>query len=149
MIMKHEGDIMLIETLKAANMEALKNRDKEKRAVLSVLINKYNLLSIELQAKGKQITDADLLILIQKSLKELEDEKAGYESVHNEEKVTAILYQMDILKGYLPKMLSEEEIRAEIQSLEDTSIPSIMKHFKEKYPGQVDMGLVNKIARSL
>lgn len=149
MINEHEGEIMLIETLKAANMEALKNRDKEKRAILSVLINKYNLLSIELQAKGKTIADSDLLTLIQKSLKELEDEKAGFESVHNEEKVTAIIYQMEVLKKYLPKMLSEEEIRAEIQSLDDISIPTIMKHFKEKFPGQVDMGLVNRIARSL
>ena len=46
-------------------------------------------------------------------------------------------------------MLSEDEIRKEIDSLEDKSIPSIMKHFKVNFQGKVDMALVNKIAKSI
>jgi len=45
-------------------------------------------------------------------------------------------------------MLSEDEIRNEIEKLTDKSIPSIMKHFKANFNGKVDMGLVNKIART-
>ena len=46
-------------------------------------------------------------------------------------------------------MLSEEEIIAIINTLPDKTMPTIMKHFKSEYAGKVDMGVVNKIARSL
>ena len=46
-------------------------------------------------------------------------------------------------------MMSEDEIKNIILSLEDKSIPNVMKHFKANYAGKVDMGLVNKIARSI
>ena len=44
---------------------------------------------------------------------------------------------------------SEDEIRAIINTLEDKSIPSVMKHFKANYQGQVDNSLVSKIAREM
>ena len=43
--------------------------------------------------------------------------------------------------------MSEEEIRKVIDSLEDKSIPAVMKHFKMNYDGKADMSLVSKIAR--
>ena len=43
--------------------------------------------------------------------------------------------------------LSEDEIKDIIASMEDKSMPSVMKHFKANYAGKVDMSLVNKIAR--
>lgn len=149
MILHAEGDCMLIDELKKANMEALKSHNKEARSILSVVINKYNLAKIELSTKGKEITDADLLSIIQKVIKELEDECAGYQSVNNEERVKGITAQMETIQAYLPKMLTEDEIKEEILKLEDRSIPSVMKHFKENFAGKVDMGLVNRIARSI
>ncbi|CDD92181.1 gatB/Yqey domain protein [Coprobacillus sp. CAG:826] len=140
---------MLIDELKKANMEALKSKNKNVRAILSVVINKYNLAKIELSTKGKEIADADLLGIIQKTIKELEDERAGYLSVNNTQRVEEIDEQMKTIQSYLPKMLTEEEIKNEILSLEDRSIPSVMKHFKENFAGKVDMGLVNRIARSI
>ena len=140
---------MLIDELKKANMEALKSKNKNVRAILSVVINKYNLAKIELSTKGKEIADADLLGIIQKTIKELEDERAGYLSVNNTQRVEEIDEQMKTIQSYLPKMLTEKEIKNEILSLEDRSIPSVMKHFKENFAGKVDMGLVNRIARSI
>ena len=140
---------MLIDELKKANMEALKSKNKNVRAILSVVIKKYNLAKIELSTKGKEIADADLLGIIQKTIKELEDERAGYLSVNNTQRVEEIDEQMKTIQSYLPKMLTEEEIKNEILSLEDRSIPSVMKHFKENFAGKVDMGLVNRIARSI
>ncbi len=102
---------MLIDELKKANMEALKSKNKNVRAILSVVINKYNLAKIELSTKGKEIADADLLGIIQKTIKELEDERAGYLSVNNTQRVEEIDEQMKTIQSYLPKMLTEEEIQ--------------------------------------
>ncbi len=140
---------MLIDQIKSANIEALKAKDTVARGVLSVVMNKYKLQEVELKSSGKEIGDKELLAIIQKTLKELADEKEGYLKVNNQERAANIARQEEILNAYLPKQLSEEEIRNIISSLEDKSVPSVMKHFKANYAGQVDMSLVNSVLRSL
>ena len=140
---------MLIDELLKANMEALKSKDKDAREILSIVISKYKAQGIELRAKGKEIQDADLVSIISKTLKELDDSQSEYRSVNNVEKVNALENQKKIISSYLPQMLSEDEIKDIIMSLEDKSIPAVMKHFKEKYAGKVEMGLVSKVARTL
>ena len=138
---------MLINELEKANIEALKNKDKTARAVLSVVINKYRVNAIELKAQGKEATDNDLVRVINKVVKELDEEKAGYEKLGRVEDVKNIESQKAIIEKYLPKLMSEDEIRKVIASLEDKSMPSVMKHFKANYDGKVNMSLVSKIAR--
>lgn len=140
---------MIIDELKKENITALKERDNAKRAVLSVVISRYKLLEIELKSAGKEICDNDLIKLITKVLKELEEEKEGYKKVNNLEQVKSIEIQEETISKYLPKMMSNEEIINEINKLEDKSIPSIMKYFKANFEGKCDMGLVNKIARTV
>jgi len=138
---------MLINELEKANIEALKNKDKVARAVLSVVINKYKIQAIELKAAGKEATDAELIKIITKALKELEEEKEGYVKVNRLDDVKAVEEQVKVIEKYLPKMMSEEEIKNIIASLEDKSIPAVMRHFKMNYDGKCDMSLVSKIAR--
>lgn len=140
---------MLIDQIKKENMLALKEKNENKRAIYSVIINKYMLLGYEKKAKGEELTDDDLIKIISKTIKELEEEKASYLSVGREEKVKEIDEQMATISSYLPKMMSEEEIKAEILKLEDCSVPSVMKHFKTNFASKCDMGLVNKVLKSL
>ena len=46
-------------------------------------------------------------------------------------------------------MLSEEEIKAIILSLDDKSVPAVMKHFKSEYAGKVDMRLVGAVLKTI
>ena len=140
---------MLIDELKAANINAMKARDNTSRAVLSVVLTKYKLQEVELRSQGKEIGDKELLSIIQKVLKELADEKEGYLKVNNQERADNVARQEEVLSSYLPKQLSEQEIRDIINGLNDKSVPSVMKHFKANYAGQVDMSLVNSVLRSL
>lgn len=140
---------MLIDEIKKENLKALKEKNDNKRAIYSVIINKYMILGYEAKAYNKEIGDDDLIKIIQKTLKELEEEKESYLKANREDKVKDIETQIDTIKIYLPKMLSEEEIKNIILTLEDKSIPSVMKHFKQNYPSNCDMGLVNKVLKSL
>lgn len=138
---------MIIDDLQKANIEALKARDQVARAIYSVIIAKYKAAAIELKAQGKDATDADLVKIITKSIKELDEEKEGYEKAGRSEEVKNISTQKALIEKYLPKLMSEDEIRAIIAKLDDKSMPSVMKHFKMNFDGQVDMSLVSKIAR--
>ena len=139
---------MLIDEIKKANVEAMKARDNTAKGIYSIIMNKYMLLSIEKKQKGEEATDVDLITIISKTLKELTEEKESYLKVNNLEKANAIIHQEELISKYLPKMLTEEEIRKEISTLDDKSLPNVMKHFKTNFQGKVDMGLVSKIARS-
>jgi len=138
---------MLLQDLKKANMEYLKNKDSNARAIYSVLINKCMLLEINKREKGEELIDADIISLIQKTLKELEDEISNFEKVNNTSKVESLKGQMEYIKKFLPAMLNETEISSIIEGLADKSIPSVMRHFKSNYAGQCDMSLVSKLAK--
>ena len=138
---------MIIDELKTANVKALKEHDKNARAILSVVLSKYKLMEIELNSCGKEMSDLDTTKLLNKIIKELNEELEGYKKVGNIEQVKAIEEQSDLIKQYLPKMMSEKEVRDEIEKLPIKNIPSIMKHFKANFEGKVDMALVNAIAK--
>ena len=140
---------MLLAELQKANIQAMKNHDQNARAILSVVISRCKLFEVELRSKGKELTDEDVLGIIQKIIKELGDEKEGYIKTNNLERAKLIDEQAEIIKVYLPKQLTEKEILAEINKLEDKSIPSIMKHFKTNFAGKVDMSLVSRLARGI
>jgi len=134
--------------LKKNKMQALKEHDADKQSVLGVLIAGYQKTEIDKKVKGEEMTDADMVSLLNKVLKELEDEKKMYVDGNRLDEAASIDKQMLIIKSYLPLMMSEEEITKIIEGLADKSIKSVMVEFKTKYAGKVDMGLVSKVARS-
>lgn len=137
---------MLIDELKKAQMEALKTKDTLKRSVLQIVTGKVKLAEIEKRTKNEPITDDDVLLVINKVIKELDEEILAFKNANRTEKVEELTLQKQILEAYLPAKLTEEEIKEIINSLEDKSMPNIMKHFKLNYLGKCDMKLVNKLA---
>ena len=138
---------MLIDEIKKDNVQAMKDHDSVARAIFGVVMNKVLLNSIELKKDGKEQADSDVVQIIQKTIKELKEERENYIKVKNETEAENITKQIDIISKYLPKMMTEDEIKSVINSLEDKSIPSVMKHCKANYAGKVHMRLVSKIAR--
>lgn len=140
---------MIIDEIKKQNIEAIKSKDQTARAIYGIVINKYMLLNVEKRSKEQEVTDVDMVQILQKTIKELTDEGENYAKVGNTEEVANVNRQKEMLNAFLPKMLSEEEIKDIILKLDDKSIPSVMKHFKANYAGKCDMGLVQKVLKTL
>ena len=138
---------MIIDEINKSNIQAMKDHDSVARAIYAVVKNKILLASIEAKKDGKELVDADVVQILQKTIKELNEEKENYIKAGNVTESENIEKQKGLLEKFLPKMLTEDEIKAIIDQMEDKSIPSVMKKFKAEYAGKVDMGLVNKIAR--
>ena len=101
-------------------------------------------------SKGEKIGNRfpiEVVSLIQKTLKELEDESSNFEKVNNTAKVDSLKEQMGYIKNFLPAMLNEDEISSIIEGLSDKSMPSVMRHFKTNYAGKCDMSIVSKLAK--
>ena len=139
---------MIIDEIKKDNVQAMKDKNTLARAIYGVVMNKVLLANIEAKKDGKELTDTDVIQILQKTIKELTEEKENYVKAGNMAEAENIEKQKEILSKYLPQMMSEDEIRNIIANMEDKSIPSVMKHFKANYAGKVDMSLVNKIARN-
>ena len=138
---------MIIDEIKKDNVQAMKDKNTLARAIYGVVMNKVLLASIEAKKDGKELADSDVIQILQKTIKELTEEKENYIKAGNQAEANNIETQKGLIEKYLPQMMSEDEVKAVINSLEDKSLPNVMKHFKANYAGQVDMGLVNRLAR--
>ncbi len=135
---------MIVEQIKKASVAALKEKNENVRNISSVVLNKIKLAEIALRTQSKELTDSDIVSILIKTQKELEEERDNYLKVKNSERANLILGQIEFIKQFLPKMLTENEIEKIISELEDKSIPSVMRHFKMNYAGKCDMRLVQE-----
>lgn len=130
-------------------MLALKEHNTAKRSVMENVTGKALLLKIEKREKNEELTDDDVIKIIQKVIKELEEEKEAFSKAGREEKVAELNEQINLISVYLPKQLTDEEIINIINNQEDKSMPSIMKYFKLNYAGKVDMKKVSQIINNI
>lgn len=140
---------MILDEIKKANVQAMKDRNQNARAVYSVVMTKAMLETVKKREKNEELQDSDMVQILQKTIKELTDEKESFEKAGNATQAKLIEEQKEIISAYLPKMLDEEEIKEIILSLPDRTVPTVMKHFKQNYAGKVDMAKVNAVLRSL
>lgn len=139
---------MLIEEIKQANVEAMKNKDANMRSIYSVLINKHLQATINARTTGNDVGDEEMIKIIQKTIKELEEEAENYRKVNHTAEVEKIEAQKKAIEKYLPQMMSDAEIESVIAGLEDKSVPTVMRHFKANYGATCDMKRVSEILRT-
>ncbi len=142
---------MNIDFFKKEKVAMMKEKNKDAVSALNVVINKIMLATIEKRAKNEELSEGDVLSILQKTEKELIEEKSGFEKAGEAyaDKVASLDCQIKTVKSYLPQMMGKDEIKEIIMSLEDRSVPSVMRHFKANYNGKCDMKEVNEVLRSL
>lgn len=140
---------MIIEEIKRANIQAMRDRDSGARAIYSIVINKHLMATVDARTSGKDVDDGEVLRIVQKTIKELEEERDNYARVGHADEVEAIEYQKKLLEKYLPQMLTEDEIKDIIDTLDDKTVPSVMRHFKSNYNGFCDMKVVSNVLKNM
>lgn len=67
---------MLIDEIRKANIKAMKEHDQQSRTAYSMVISAYQ--GLLTSGKGKEVGDADVVKLLMKFSKELDEEREGY-----------------------------------------------------------------------
>jgi uncharacterized protein YqeY len=93
---------------------ALKNRDTNVLNTLRFLMSSIKNKEID---KGAALEDADIIQIIKKQLKELNDSLEMYKKANRPELVQENQIQIDILSAYLPEEISDAELMQEIHKL--------------------------------
>ena len=101
---------MIYEQIKKDNIQAMKDKNVVARSLFSVVMNKIKLEEIRKREKALELVDADVIAILQKTVKELEEEKANFAKVGNMAQVEAVEKQIKIVESYLPQMMNDEEI---------------------------------------
>lgn len=130
--------------------KAMLNKNEDRKRVLGNLIAQMKNKEIELRAKNKELSDEDIISLIQKIIKQNTEANEMFAKGGRNDLIEQNNIEINILQEFLPKQLTNEEINDIINSTIDnvnaTSIKDmgkVISQIKSKYAGQVDMSIVS------
>lgn len=130
--------------------QALLNKNEDRKRVLGNLIAQMKNKEIELRAKNKELSDEDIISIIQKIIKQNTEANEMFAKGGRNDLIEQNNIENNILQEFLPKQLTNEEIddiiKSTISDVNATSIKDMGKvigQIKSKYAGQVDMSVVS------
>ena len=133
----------LFATLKKEVMLARKNKDKAKSGVGLVLIGE---VETEAKRNGSELNDQAIIAKIKKLI---ESNREMIAHSQDEAKIGVLNEEIAFLETFLPKQLSEGELRQIISDSGLNHIGAIMGHLKKNYAGQFDGPLASKVAKEV
>ncbi len=143
----------LFEQIQSDMYAAMKDGDKSKANTLRITLAKLKDKKIE---KRDDLTEQEEIKVIQTLVKQRKESIELYEKGGRSELATAEKAEMEILNGYLPQMMSADDIKAIVQSVADevgaTSMadmgkvmPEVMKRGKGLIDGKSAQQFVREI----
>ena len=102
-----------------------------------------------------ELTDADVVAIIEKMLKQRRDSISQYKAANRQDLVDVEEFEVTVLQGYMPQQLSEAEIAAAIaEAIAATGaagpqdMGKVMGVVKPKLAGRADMGKVSGLIKA-
>ncbi len=135
--------------------EAMKAKNQQKVLLLRGVISAVKNATVN---AGKEITDEAVLSAVKKTLKELDQSAESFSKAGRDYEVAKINVDRQCLSEFLPKQLSEDELKVLIaQVLADLGsgvhskkeMGKIMKEVMAKAKGAADGKLVSKLVASV
>jgi len=137
--------------------QSIKNKDQQKidtlRLIRSAIKDKD--ISSRTNVNKEEIKDAEILTLLISLIKQRKDSIEQFQKAKRDDLTQNEQNEIEIIKEYLPQQKSQEEtekiiheiiISNNLESIKDMG--KLMSIIKNDYAGEVDMGLVGKIAKS-
>ena len=143
----------MLQNLENDLKDALKNQDKTKSGVLRLLISKCKNKSI---AIGKPLEDSEVMKVLQTAAKQHKESIKLYKQGNRSDLVDQETAELSVVEGYLPSMMTEDEIKAIVLSVIDKTGASSMADFGKVMPeimkqgsGKIDGGVAQNILKEL
>lgn len=131
--------------------EAMKNKDKEKLAVIRMIKGAMQMEELNLK---RECTDDEMIGIISKQIKTRKESMVEFEKAGRTDLMEQTQKEIDFLNTYMPEQLSEEEILKEIDQAFQEVNPSSVKDMGKimglltpKLKGKADMSWVSKTIR--
>ena len=133
--------------------DAMKSHNKLRKDVITLIRSAIKQREVD---ERIELTDEDILTIISKQLKEKKSSIEDFKKGNREDLVKQTEDEMEILLEYLPKQLSQEDLKEIVKNAIDKEnissmkdIGKLMKAVMPQVKGKADGSAVNKIAREL
>ncbi len=132
---------------------AMKNKDTFKRDTIRFLMSAIKQVEVDTR---KELSNEDIIKIIQKSVKQREEAAAQYKEGGREDLYEKEMKEAQILKSYLPRQLSDEELEAKLKKIIDEVGATSMKDMgkvmgvaTKRLAGVADGKRINQITKKL
>lgn len=144
------------EEIKAALKVALKAQDKRRMGTIRLMQAAIKDRDIAARTDGADtlVSDDDILAILAKMIKQREESAVTYENAGRAELATQEREEIEVIKGFMPAQLSDEEVEAAAsavvselgaESLKDMG--RCMGELKKRYAGSMDFGKAGAIVK--
>jgi len=137
--------------------QSIKNKDQQKidtlRLIRSAIKDKD--ISSRTSENKEGINDSEILSLLLNLIKQRNDSIEQFQKAKRDDLIKNEKSEIEVIKNYLPQQKTQEETEKiineiiasnNLESIKDMG--KLMSIIKNDYTGEVDMGLVGKIAKS-
>lgn len=136
---------------------AMKAGEKERVATLRLINAAIKSADIEAETSGKKaLSDADLVGVLSKMVKQRRDSIEQYKAGKREDLAAKEAAEISIIEAYLPKQMSDAEIKDAVTALiKETGaagakdMGKVMGLLKTRYAGQLDFGKASAMVKGL
>lgn len=147
---------MLRDDINNAVKEAMKAKDERKLSTLRMVNSTLKNADIEARGQGKPpLSDDDVLGVLQKMIKQRQESVELYDKGGRAELADQERAEIAVISAYLPKQMSEDEVKAAIGAVISETGAAGMKDMgkviaalKAKYAGQMDFGKASGLVKA-
>lgn len=147
---------MLRDDINNAVKEAMKAKEERKLSTLRMVNSSIKNADIEARGQGKQpLSDEDILGLLQKMIKQRQESVELYDKGGRAELAAQEREEIAVISAYLPKQMSDDEVKAAIAAtIKDTGaagmkdMGKVIGALKAKYAGQMDFGKASGLVKA-
>lgn len=141
----------LSERLNEDMKQAMKSQDKFKLSTIRMIRATIKNLEIDLK---RTLNDNEVLDILSREIKQRKDALQEFEKAGREDLASNVKAEAEIIAGYLPEQLTEEEIKVIVQqTIQETGASSkaeigkVMSALMPKVKGRADGKLVNQVVQ--
>jgi len=147
---------MLRDDINNAVKDAMRAKDERKLSTLRMVNSTIKNADIAARGEGKPpLSDADLLGVFQKMIKQRQESVELYDKGGRAELAAGEREEIAIISAYLPKQMSDDDVKAAISAAVTETGASGMKDIgkvisvlKAKYAGQMDFGKASGMVKA-
>ena len=147
---------MLRDDINNAVKDAMRAKDERKLSTLRMVNSTIKNADIAARGEGKPpLSDADLLGVFQKMIKQRQESVELYDKGGRAELAAQEREEIAIISAYLPKQMSEDDVKAAIAAaIAETSaagmkdMGKVIAALKAKYAGQMDFGKASGLVKA-
>lgn len=136
--------------------EALKSKEKVATSTIRLILAALKDRDITARGKGLAdgVDDAEILSMLQSMIKQRQESSQTYSDAGRDDLAEREQAEIDVIRGFLPKQLSEGEVEdivgaliGELGASGIKDMGKVMGVLKTRYAGQVDMGKAGGVVK--